>query len=247
MLRSSDGIEFCIDSTVLRRASPIFRDMFGLCKDNSQSKPIIDMDESSKILNFILRSLYPTGPLPVPSGTAEAEAILRVVEKYDLSNYVIYEALKGHLASIAPLQAWAIAIRFKRDEDRRSAGKRWIVGDGRVEDSKELEMVSGRELARLIHLRQDIIGNIQSHLERMSGYWSCSRHDKSPYIQQHISLMLESPFSLAGFDYESLSEAVDETECSGCLGRFRNYKGVNARRAVGGYVDDLVEAAAEKV
>lgn len=170
----------------------------------------------------------------------EAEALLKVVEKYDLSNYIIYDALRSHLASVPPLKAWALAIRFKRDDDRKSAARRWIVGDGRIQDLGELEMVSGRDLAKLITIRQRVIGMLETEIHRISNYWSCAPHVDAHHIQEYTSLMMKQPFNLEGFDFQGLSDAIVETGCSGCLGRFKNPKGLNGRQNIGGFVDIVV-------
>lgn len=129
-LRSSDGVDFHVQSTALRDASPIFRDMFSLCENDDDSQPVIDMEESAEVLNFVLSALHGKQMLPSISSRDGVVAVLRVVEKFELSNFTIHEGLKGKLAALVPLKAWSIAVRFDRTEDRNAAAKRWIIGDG---------------------------------------------------------------------------------------------------------------------
>ncbi|KAF8310315.1 hypothetical protein DL93DRAFT_2117153, partial [Clavulina sp. PMI_390] len=70
VLKSADGVEFCVHSGVLRSISPIFSDMLALSPPEAISKPNqsqskihspapIEVAESSSILDILLRSLYP--------------------------------------------------------------------------------------------------------------------------------------------------------------------------------------------
>lgn len=246
-LRSSDGVCFHVYSTVLRDAFPIFRDMFSLCKNDNDSQPVIDMEEPAGTLNLILSALHGEQILPSISSRDGVVAILRVVEKFELSNSRIHEVLKGQLAALVPLKAWSIAVRFNRIDDRRAAAKRWIIGDGYMQDLTELDMVSGRDVVTLINLRQKVIKDVETQMETVYMYCACNPHSRSAWIQKSCERTIRTPFNLAFINDGGLARLVrkEAGSCSGCLGRFNGYTAQTLRTETARCMDNLVNQALE--
>lgn len=57
LLWSSDGVDFRVDLIILVRASPFFSDLFA--SDVATKAGFIQIEETSDILDLLLRALYP--------------------------------------------------------------------------------------------------------------------------------------------------------------------------------------------
>ncbi|KAF9004202.1 hypothetical protein BDQ17DRAFT_1304953 [Cyathus striatus] len=132
VFRTSDGIDFYVHRVVLFLASPFFRDMFSLPQPSScdSKKPIIDVTESIKVLNPLLRLCYPVDDPEFPDNNSVTLALigntLEAALKYQLTEAI--KILKGHLRALSkdhPLHAFAIACRLQLEEEAPLAARRW--------------------------------------------------------------------------------------------------------------------------
>ncbi|KAF8305967.1 hypothetical protein DL93DRAFT_290243, partial [Clavulina sp. PMI_390] len=99
ILRSSDNVEFRVDSVVLRRCSTFFNDLSALPSaadaptQNSHHAPReLRMNETSATLDAIIRAVYSVTPLPKLKTREEGVDFMIAVEKLQMSNHTI-----GHI------------------------------------------------------------------------------------------------------------------------------------------------------
>ncbi|KAJ7636243.1 hypothetical protein FB45DRAFT_906194 [Roridomyces roridus] len=118
ILRSSDGVDFCVHRAILSLASPVFETMFRLPQPQPQDSnsgpidlPVVDVSERSVALERALRFFYP-GTHPDSKTLEELGEAIDVLMKYDVQCQV--PALKHrleHYHASSPLRVYAIAIR----------------------------------------------------------------------------------------------------------------------------------------
>lgn len=116
-----------------------------------------------------------------------------------------------------------------------------------LQDLTELDMVSGRDVVKLINFRQQIIKGIETQVERVYMYCACNPHSRAPWIQKSCERTIRTPFNLSFIDNGGLARLVrkEAGSCSGCLGRFNGYTAQTLRTETAGCVDGLVNQAIE--
>jgi hypothetical protein len=92
ILRSSDRVDFLVYTNIISKASPVFNSMFSLPQPANavrippDSRPIIDLAESSKVLATLLSSIYPHSlPLKEPFSLNDFITVLDIARKYDMA------------------------------------------------------------------------------------------------------------------------------------------------------------------
>ncbi|PIL24757.1 hypothetical protein GSI_12643 [Ganoderma sinense ZZ0214-1] len=119
ILRTSDRVDFHVHSQILIVASPFFEGMLNVPQpppDQQQLKsgrPIIELSETSKALDPLLRICYPINK-PKNRSLEEVELSLAAAMKFDmeLPTTVLMEDLES-FASSRPLEVWGIACRLR--------------------------------------------------------------------------------------------------------------------------------------
>ena len=121
-LRSSDRVLFRLHKIILRKASPIFEDMFSLPIDPNDNAAgelqTIDMTENANTIERLLRLCYPV-PEPVITNTPinELVALLEAMRKYEMQDFTsaVEQQLLIRLESktVESLRAYAIAYLYK--------------------------------------------------------------------------------------------------------------------------------------
>ena len=124
ILRSIHGTEsrdFRVHKIFLSFASPIFKDMFKLPQPSSPTSnvDVIDLTDPPRVLELILRFIYPCPP-PVIDDLTLLSEVLFLADKYDI------EAARSRLrpslmkfAKTEPLRAYAIACRLGFEDEMK--------------------------------------------------------------------------------------------------------------------------------
>ncbi|KAG8742048.1 hypothetical protein FRC10_002074 [Ceratobasidium sp. 414] len=105
VLCSLDGVEFSAHSVVLSLASPVLAHMF--C--NAAKQAVINFAESSKMLSFMLKSIYPRSPPPIPSFEI-LEQGLHLADKYQLEGMKL-RLLKELTVKGSPISVFSDPLR----------------------------------------------------------------------------------------------------------------------------------------
>ncbi|KAF7362657.1 BTB domain-containing protein [Mycena venus] len=126
ILRSSDGIDFHVHRLVLSLASSVFKDMFAFPQPDSDPViPTVQVSESARILDLVLRFWYP-GAEPTVVQTLDdlRETLEALIMKYDVK-FVVPSAkkkLREHLAD-DPVAVFSIACRLQWKDVALEAAK----------------------------------------------------------------------------------------------------------------------------
>jgi hypothetical protein len=89
ILRSSDQANFHVHKSVLVISSPLFKDIFSLPQPPSNELvdglPVIQLSESSGLLNCLISLLYPMSPV-IPDSYEKVFALLSACQKYEMES-----------------------------------------------------------------------------------------------------------------------------------------------------------------
>ena len=119
----SNSRDFRVHKLFLSFASPVFKDMFKLPQPApaTSTVDIIDLVDSPRAVEYILRFIYPSSPPAIDDLTLLSE-ILILADKYDI------EAARSRLrplfiefAKSEPLRAYAIACRLGFEDETKIA------------------------------------------------------------------------------------------------------------------------------
>lgn len=141
ILRTADGVHFCVYRVVLALASPFFKAMFSLRQPDSAAAsssgpPVVPVSEDALALDCLLRHCYPIQPPTV----VDIEALGRVLEaaiKYDMDQPTrLMKARLRDLMEDEPLQAYAVSCRLGCEEEAAMAAGIWRDQQG-WDDSAE--------------------------------------------------------------------------------------------------------------
>lgn len=160
VLRSSEGVEFRIDSVILRRASHVFSSMLDLPQKHAdQSATPIELPETTKILDEILRALYSDSDPSAIESEADAIDILRALEKYGISSWPLETKAAQVIGAIQPsVRAWAVALQCGSNQARELAVRRFIADTttGQEGDIEELKAVDAWRLVHLLQVKRQV-------------------------------------------------------------------------------------------
>ncbi|KAJ8487580.1 hypothetical protein ONZ45_g14283 [Pleurotus djamor] len=144
---------------ILSAGSPFFRTMFSLPKpkESTEAIPLISMSESSKVLDALLRFLYPI-PDPQLEILEDVVAVLGAAIKYEFD--AVVSALRKHLISPHflqeyPIRIFAVACRYDLDFEAKVASRytlRFNVLDCPISD--ELKFISAYSYHQLLDLHR---------------------------------------------------------------------------------------------
>lgn len=234
ILKSSDGVEFKVYKNILALASPLFREMFtlpqsidtndtGELMDAKGEKPtsdvqVVDVTETSKTLDILLRMIYPTSPPSFPgvtdSGEIEdaqelvkgIEPVLAAALKYDMQ--LIVKDLCAKLIRAADttlpdgrvvddtlaLRVFVIACKHGLREEARLAAHASLKGSVIGTFIKELREINAAQYFHLLLFHQKTVASAESAL--MSSYSSyCHSGARDSLIASLRPILQKSPRS----------------------------------------------------
>ncbi|KAL4244053.1 hypothetical protein ABKN59_010996 [Abortiporus biennis] len=141
ILRTSDGVDFRVDTHLLKLASSVFEDMFMISThpgpsltaslssastesvSSESSLPIVQVTESSTIFDIILRIIYPVSTPKVTDWGTICD-VLEVGSKYQMEAVATQmgSELSTHLlTNSSKLKVYAIACQFQLEDVAREA------------------------------------------------------------------------------------------------------------------------------
>jgi len=126
ILRTSDGIDFCVHTPILSVASPVLSDVLsnrmGITSD-PDGRQVLRLPERSDTIEPLLKLCYPV-PRPQLRSLRQIRDVLNAATSYDIQ--VIGEMLETRLVTYAeqfPLQVYAIACRNNLENTARTAAE----------------------------------------------------------------------------------------------------------------------------
>ncbi|CAE6404521.1 unnamed protein product [Rhizoctonia solani] len=113
-LRSSDGVEFLVHSTILKFASSVFDDMIA----TGTTKDTVELTENANDVSYLLRFIYPN-KFPVSISLDQLPNCLMVVQKYDIEGaleiieeIISLDAPPHKPLSSDPIRIYQLAVQF---------------------------------------------------------------------------------------------------------------------------------------
>ncbi|KAI1790305.1 hypothetical protein LXA43DRAFT_519293 [Ganoderma leucocontextum] len=166
IIRTSDHVDFHVYSQILIAASPFFEGMFDVPQpplDQQQLKygrPIIDVSETSKALDPLLRICYPINK-PKGRSLEEIELALAAAMKFEmeLPTTVLTEELYTLSKYGHPLEVWGIACRLRLESVARAAGQALLVSPLDFTVLKGMEGITAADYFRLREYVR-LLGNV---------------------------------------------------------------------------------------
>lgn len=256
ILLSSDDAQFRVDLIVLKRASPVFESMAALTKIEDgtlAARPkTLRMEETSEVLDVLLRLIYPTTVAP----RITSNAVLHAVDKLQITSHVVHHTIDAYLATIEPpLRAWALAVRYHCGLGRENAVKRFIEGKDvdLTLDIPELDGISARLLTRLLEIKKNCVAAANLLLgstSSQSAYrLSCRSHTGAKWLIDHKALISTFPFNLTFQSEDTLQFMLTHGQdpCYNCTYEFsstESYALVRKRADIRKELADLLQSAA---
>ncbi|KZT04848.1 uncharacterized protein LAESUDRAFT_727717 [Laetiporus sulphureus 93-53] len=130
IIKSSDGVQFCVNTFILGLVSPLFRDASTLPPpagpENTHSDlQILDATEDSQTLERLLCLIYP-GESPIFTSIAEVGPVLKAAAKYQIV-HIVAQLRRGLTVFDDALRLYAIACspELQFEEEARDATLEW--------------------------------------------------------------------------------------------------------------------------
>lgn len=159
---SSSRHDFCVHKLILSLASPVFKDMFTFpqppdqTSDGEDQLPVVDVTETPKILDMVLRFIYPGAKPPAVVKQKTLSALLVATEKYNITS--IHPALREKLKTFLPtrsLWVYIIARRFGflgiAREAAEVSGAQSLTS---LDNREDLQYISSVDLFRFVEFVQ---------------------------------------------------------------------------------------------
>ncbi|RPD59000.1 hypothetical protein L226DRAFT_510726 [Lentinus tigrinus ALCF2SS1-7] len=159
ILRTSDKLDFRLQSQILLEASPVFETLLSLPQPSlddgavrDHNPPVIDIAESARVLDALMRICYPIVK-PKARPFRDIEPILRAALKYEMELPIatLGDELIAH-ATRAPLQVWAIACRTGLEDVARRAAE--LTLSSQTLDIPGLEDLDGISAGHVFRLHE---------------------------------------------------------------------------------------------
>ena len=157
ILRSSNGVDFCVFKIILSLASPIFADMFSIPSPSPASSetfrdklPVVMLSEDSIVLDLALRRCYPIR-CPELVELRDAHALLEFERKYQVD--ALNPPLTHYLMSAVerdPVSAYILATKYQYEDVAKIAARSCLKLPISKFRCDALRYVTGEEYQALI-------------------------------------------------------------------------------------------------
>ncbi|TFY50886.1 hypothetical protein EVJ58_g10846 [Rhodofomes roseus] len=139
VLRTCDGVDYRVRSSILAEASPVFGDIFDLARE-APSEAL----KTSEVADILLRFCYPVAA-PTFTTFSQVQDVLTAVDKYLMEGLI--EVVKKHLTDFSldgahPLRLYATAYAHRFEDVARIAAKETIGKPLQTVYVTELESLS---------------------------------------------------------------------------------------------------------
>ena len=131
ILRSASRQEFHTHKCVLSLASPVFRNMLTFPQPSSEplSVPVVDVSETGKVLDVLLRCIYPV-PKPIVEDFQLLKGLVAAAEKYEMD--VVLDMAKSWLAIPEilrrdPLYVYVVACASSVLHEQAKVAAQWMT------------------------------------------------------------------------------------------------------------------------
>ena len=184
ILRSCDNVHFGLYKGVLANASSIFKDLFANAQPPAEAElktegeemdglPVISMEESSTVLNQLLRLYHEPFTLHISVDNTLVPTLCGTIlaaRKYFMT-YADNEAKKllnkfCLASSRFAVQAYAVACKNGMTSEIQTAAKASLLHAPNYEENAVLDHISGSDAFRLIRYRQKCVDAVKTVTSR---------------------------------------------------------------------------------
>jgi len=188
--------DFRVHKFILSLASPGFKDMFTLPQPSDQDRneesdiPVVDIPDSPKAFDTILRLIYPGVEPPKIPNTSILTVLFSVADKYNVAS--IHPVLRERLETFLPgdpFGVYTIACRFGLPEEAKEAATvstSWSMINRDYDEA--VQHISGPGLYRLVRFVQEREHTGLSRIEELLGRYhvdgkaDCCHWDDGQYF-----------------------------------------------------------------
>ena len=159
IIRTSDGIDFCVHTAVLSVASPVLNGILSTrtgVKSDPDGRQVLCLPERSDTIEPLLKLCYPI-PRPPLRSLRQIRDVLNAATTYDIQ--VIGEMLETRLVAYAeqfPLQVYAISCRNNMEHTARTAAEYAVRKPFWETYHRDIEYISAGAYWRLLAYYWDI-------------------------------------------------------------------------------------------
>lgn len=221
--------------------------MLDLPREGSEAAQPIAMPETTGLLDTIIRAMYPSTRRPTIRSGTEAVTILRVLDKYQISNWPLENAALSRVGTIKPsIRAWALALQLDHDEARALAVRQFMADGttGLEGDFTDLKEVDAHRYRHIIQIKQTAIADARVQVEVIINSTFCN-------ILDHRSVDIITQAKASPFDESLLTENMLSGEntpyqggrCSQCRQRFATPSAHTSRVDARRRIKELMESA----
>ncbi|KAF9653778.1 hypothetical protein BDM02DRAFT_3107773 [Thelephora ganbajun] len=184
IIRTSDGIDFCVHTPVISVASPVLNEILntrmGIISD-PDGRQVLRLPEKSDTIEPLLRLCYPV-PRPPLRSLRQIRDVLNAATSYDIQ--VIGEMLETRLVTYAeqfPLQVYAIACRNVLENAARTAAEYAVRKPFWETYHRDIEYITAGAYWRLLAYYWDIEKKRSRNKKnrRPKLLWKCSEGTSS--------------------------------------------------------------------
>ncbi|KAF8322489.1 hypothetical protein DL93DRAFT_2162630 [Clavulina sp. PMI_390] len=229
VIKSVDGVKFCLHSMFLSRASPYFRDAL------AESPTTLSITETADTFNILLQYIYPTPQKSSINSIERATALLVGAAKLKIEVAIpsILTHLRKHLEDVVnPLRAWAIAVQCRYPAGQRDSIRRLLMLDDTaaanciVDEADELKHVTGLHYRKLVNWRGNAITVARDTVHRVfeacageDGFGCATKPPATPtYYEDRYMQLLNggSPFAEIATSDFMFKMAAATSGCAAC-------------------------------
>jgi hypothetical protein len=201
--------DFRVHKFILSLASPVFKDMFTFPQPPGQNHieqpdiPIVDVPDPPKVLDAILRFIYPGVEPPKISALPILSALLSAADKYNMTS--IYPVLRDILKTFLsddPFGVYVVACRFGFPEEAKEAAKvsnaQSILSHGLEDEVRHISSIDVFRFARFVQEREyDGRSTIEDSLSQwyLGGGTNCNHWEDAQDFYSRLQKAVEDAFA----------------------------------------------------
>jgi hypothetical protein len=150
ILRSTDGVDFHVFKTILSLASQPLADKVNNSEDEHDGVRVVKFAQDSKVLDFVLRHLYPVPP-PATVTLPDVRLLAEFAEDFEVNalESMIVRYLKDALEG-DPIGVYSIAVTYDHKDIAAKAARLSLQSPISALQSSELEVAIAEPYSELI-------------------------------------------------------------------------------------------------
>ena len=219
--------DFRVHKFILSLASSVFKDMFTLPEPPDQNHPespevpVVDVSDPPKIIDTILRLIYPGVEPPKISDVSTLSALFSTADKYNITS--IYPVLKESMKSFLPRDSFTvylIACRLGLLEEAKEAARVSALSSMSGQDHSEaVKHISGPDLYRFVRFVQERERVGRSKIENclnwyhMLGSGDCDHYPSGAEFYSRLTKVVQDEFTANPcLEFKDLFEVFDRIQ-----------------------------------